>query len=132
MDGFCAQFPAFVAWYTNIHGVSPVSVTPPRSPGSPHLPPRPLSASPDTHRKWLEDQDKHEYDDPWRSHNLEYYEMETLPQHEYSQNETQPEHEYSQIETQPDVPEYYAPPTAALHQPDGADAPWNKYTRNVE
>lgn len=28
------------------------------------------------------------------------------------------------VETQPDVPEYYAPPTAASRQPDGPDAPW--------
>ena len=122
MDAFCGQFPAFVTWYTNIHGVTPVSATAPRHSGSPsrspspHLRPQPLSASPDNHQKWLEDQDRHEYDDPWRSHDLEYYEMET-----------QPEPEYSQIETQPDTPEYYALPTAASRQPDGPDAPWNKY-----
>ncbi len=72
-------------------------------------------ASPDAnHRKWLDDQDRHEYDDPWRSHDLEYYEMETCPE------------DYEPIETQPDVPEYYAPPTAPSRQLDGNDAPWNK------
>lgn len=118
MDAFCAQFPAFVAWYTNIHGTSPVSTAASRhsdTSSPPRLQQQQPPTSPDAHQRWLEDQDQHDYDDPWRSHDLEYYEIET-----------QHEPEYYPIETQPDAPEYYAPPTAASRQLDGPNAPWNK------
>lgn len=111
MDAFCAEFPAFVAWHAKFRGSRASTPMSPDKPRSPDLQPQPSPTSSDAHRRWLENQDQHDYDDSWRSHDLEYYEMET-------------QDENYGIETQPDVPEYYAPPTAASRQPDGPDAPW--------
>lgn len=106
------EFPGFAAWYANVYDPSG-----PHKSGRPSRPLRSRSKSSSPLRRLR-------VPSPIANSSGSYEELPV--DHEAW------DAEHYLVETQPDVPEYYAPPSAASRQPEGPDAPWVRAASDSE